>query len=250
MPKVGIMPCLDLKDGRVVKGVNFTELKDAGDPVECAKTYYLHGADELALLDIGATDEKRGTTLGVVRSIAEVIQIPLTVGGGVNSVESAGAVLSAGADRVSVGTAGFMNPKLFKELALSFGRDSVVAAVDVDRNPQLPSGYEIYIHGGKTPTGRDALIWMEEVQQEGAGSLLVTSKACDGTGTGYDLELLRLIKSRVELPVIASGGAGTFAHFLAAAQAGADVLLAASVFHFGQIGIGELKEFLAEHGFC
>ncbi len=249
MAEVRIMPCLDLKDGRVVKGVNFVELQDAGDPVECARTYALNGADELAMLDISATVEQRRTTLDVVQRVAEVIDIPLTVGGGIGSVEDARRVLEAGATRVSVGSAGFNKPQLFRELAQAFGQERVVAAVDVDLNPNLPSHYEVYINGGATATGKDALEYMAEVEAAGAGWLLVTSKACDGTKSGYDLQLLRLIKSRLTTPVIVSGGAGTLEHFLAAAQAGADVLLAASVFHFGQVHIGELKRLLAQHGF-
>ena len=249
MAQVRIMPCLDLKDGRVVKGVNFVELQDAGDPVECARTYALNGADELAMLDISATVEQRRTTLDVVQRVAEVIDIPLTVGGGIGSVEDARRVLEAGATRVSVGSAGFNKPQLFRELAQAFGQERVVAAVDVDLNPNLPSHYEVYINGGATATGKDALEYMAEVEAAGAGWLLVTSKACDGTKRGYDLQLLRLIKSRLTTPVIVSGGAGTLEHFLAAAQAGADVLLAASVFHFGQVHIGELKRLLAQHGF-
>jgi len=250
MSKVLIMPCLDMKDGRVVKGVHFLNLRDAGDPVECARVYCENGADELAFLDIAATIEKRKTTLEAVRRVAQVATIPFTVGGGIGSVADAEEVLAAGADRVSISSAAFRNPVLIDECAVKFGTDKLVAAIDVDRNPALPSGYEVYIDGGNTPTGKDAIEWAREVEARGAGYILPTSKARDGAKTGYDIPLLKGIKSVVKVPVIASGGAGTMEHFLEAAQEGqADILLAASVFHFGEINIPELvKNNLREHG--
>jgi Imidazoleglycerol-phosphate synthase len=238
MRKVLIMPCLDMNDGRVVKGVHFINLRDAGDPVECARIYCENGADELAFLDITATIEKRKTTLEAVRRVAQVITIPFTVGGGIGSVVDAEEVLEAGANRVSISSAAFRNPRLIDQSAAEFGPSKLVVAIDVDRNPALPSGYEVYIDGGNTPTGKDAIEWAREAETRGAGYILPTSKACDGAKTGYDIPLIRGIKGAVKVPVIASGGAGTREHFLEAAQEGkADILLAASVFHFGEINI-------------
>ncbi|MEW5954610.1 MAG: imidazole glycerol phosphate synthase cyclase subunit [Bacillota bacterium] len=249
MPKVSIMPCLDMKEGRVVKGVHFVDLKDAGDPVECAKVYCASGADELAFLDITATIEARKTTLDAVRRVAGVATAPFTVGGGITSVADAGAVLEAGADRVSVSSAALRRPELINELAAAFGSEKVVVAIDVDRNDNLPSGYEVYVDGGNTPTGKDAIEWAKEAEVRGASIILPTSKACDGAKTGYDLPLIAGIKEVVRVPVVASGGAGTMEHFLEAARSGADILLAASVFHFGEISIPDLKEYLKSNGF-
>ncbi len=249
MSKVLIMPCLDMKDGRVVKGVHFVNLRDAGDPVECARIYCQNGADELAFLDITATLEKRKTTLDAVRRVAQVATVPFTVGGGIASITDAGEVLEAGADRVSISSAAFRNPALIDQAAAKFGSSKLVVAIDVDRNPSLPSGYEVYIDGGNTPTGKDAIEWAKETESRGAGFILPTSKACDGAKTGYDIPLIRGIKEVVKVPVIASGGAGTMEHFLEAAQEGkADILLAASVFHFGEINIIELKKYLNGNG--
>lgn len=249
MCKVLIMPCLDMKDGRVVKGINFVGLRDAGDPVECARIYGENGADELAFLDIAATVEKRKTTLEAVQRVARVIAVPFTVGGGIGSVADVEAVLAAGADRVSISSAAFRKPALIDECAARFGSARLVAAIDVDQNPALPCGYEVYIDGGNTPTGKDAVEWAREVEGRGAGYLLPTSKARDGAKTGYDLPLLKGLKAVVKVPVIASGGAGTMQHFLEAATEGqADILLAASVFHFGEISIPELKKFLRDNG--
>ncbi|KGP75606.1 imidazole glycerol phosphate synthase [Desulfosporosinus sp. Tol-M] len=249
MRKVLIMPCLDMNDGRVVKGVHFINLRDAGDPVECARIYCENGADELAFLDITATIEKRKTTLEAVRRVAQVITIPFTVGGGIGSVVDAEEVLEAGANRVSISSAAFRNPRLIDQSAAEFGPSKLVVAIDVDRNPALPSGYEVYIDGGNTPTGKDAIEWAREAETRGAGYILPTSKACDGAKTGYDIPLIRGIKGAVKVPVIASGGAGTREHFLEAAQEGkADILLAASVFHFGEINIFELKKYLRDKG--
>jgi len=246
---VRIMPCLDVKNGRVVKGVHFVNLRDAGDPVACAEAYCADGADELALLDIAATVENRKTMLDVVRRVAGVTTVPFTVGGGIASVADAEAVLAAGADRVSVATAAFLNPVLIDELAKRFGSERVVVAIDVDRNPALRSGYEVYVAGGTKPTGRDAVDWAREAEARGAGIILPTSKACDGAKTGYDIPLLKALKAAVRVPVVASGGAGRPEHFLEAARdGGAEFLLAASVFHFGEIRIPALKAYLAAQG--
>jgi len=249
MKKVLIMPCLDIKEGRVVKGVQFVNLRDAGDPVECARVYCESGADELAFLDITATIEKRKTTLDVVRRVAEVTTIPFTVGGGIASLDDAEAVLAAGADRVSISSAAFRNPELLEQAAVKFGSEKVVAAIDVDRNPALPSGYEVYIDGGNTATGTDAVEWARQAEARGAGIILPTSKTRDGAKNGYDIPLIKGIKEVVQVPVIASGGAGKLEHFLAAAKEGqADILLAASVFHFGEILIKDLKQYLQDNG--
>lgn len=249
MQKVLIMPCLDIKEGRVVKGVHFVDLIDAGDPVECAVSYCASGADELAFLDITATVEKRKTTLAAVRRVAEAVSIPFTVGGGIASLKDIDAVLNAGADRVSISSAAFRRPELIDEAAREFGSAKIVVAIDVDRNPGLPSGYEVYIDGGRTATGKDTVAWAREAVSRGAGMLLPTSKACDGAKSGYDLPLLRAIKENAGVPVVASGGAGKMEHFYEAAKEGrADILLAASVFHFGEINIRELKQYLRERG--
>lgn len=249
MGKVLIMPCLDMKKGRVVKGVHFVNIRDAGDPVECARAYCQNGADELAFLDITATIEKRKTTLEAVRRVAAESTVPFTVGGGVASISDAEAVLEAGADRISISSAAFRNPDLINQAAARFGGSKLVVAIDVDRNPALPSGYEVYIDGGNTATGKDAIEWAREAETRGAGYILPTSKACDGAKTGFDIPLIRGIKDVVKVPVVASGGAGSMEHFLEAAREGkADILLAASVFHFGEINIQELKKYLRENG--
>ena len=248
MDKVLIMPCLDMKDGRVVKGVQFVNLKDAGDPVECARAYCAAGADELAFLDITATLEGRGTMLEAVRRVAAVTTVPFTVGGGIRSLEEVEAVLASGADRASISSAAFRNPSLVEEAAKRFGSEKIVVAIDVDRNEALPSGYEVYVDGGTTATGSDAVAWAREAAARGAGIILPTSKTCDGAKSGYDLPLIRKIREAVGVPVVASGGAGKMADFLDAARAGADMLLAASVFHFGEITVPELKQFLARNG--
>jgi len=243
-----IMPCLDMKDGRVVKGVHFVDIRDAGDPVECARAYCRAGADELAMLDINATIEGRPTLLNVVRGVAEATTVPFTVGGGISDVAAAAAVLQAGADKVSVSSAAFRKPELIPELVRQFGPGKVTVAIDVDRNPVLPSGYEVYIDGGRTATGADALEWAKKVDGYGVPVILPTSKAGDGARTGYDLPVIRAMAKAVSAKVVASGGAGTLEHFLQAVQAGASVLLAASVFHFHLIDIPELKRYLREHG--
>lgn len=248
MKQVKIMPCLDMQNGRVVKGVHFVDIADAGDPVACAKAYCAAGADELALLDITATVENRGTLLQVVRDVAAACTVPFTVGGGISSVEAAAAVLEAGANKVSTSSAAFRRPELIRELIARFGKDAVTVAIDVDVNPALPSGYEVYIDGGRTATGKDAVEWAREVDAMGVTTILPTSKAGDGARTGYDLPVIRKMAEACRATIVASGGAGQMEHFLEAAEAGATVLLAASVFHFHTIDIGELKKYLATHG--
>ena len=245
---IRIMPCLDMQNGRVVKGVHFVDIRDAGDPVECARAYCSKGADELALLDITATVEGRATMLDVVRRVAEVTTVPFTVGGGISDVKSAAAVLAAGADKVSVSSAAFRKPELVEEMIREFGVGKVTVAIDVDRNPALPSGYEVYIDGGRTGTGADAVEWARRVDGYGVAVILPTSKAGDGARTGYDLPVIKAIKDAVSAEVVASGGAGKIEHFYDAVQAGASILLAASIFHFGIIGISELKGYLRERG--
>jgi cyclase len=245
---VRIMPCLDMQNGRVVKGVHFVDIKDAGDPVECAQAYCRAGADELAMLDIAATVERRATLLEVVRRVAAAATVPFTVGGGISDVKSAAAVLAAGADKVSTSSAAFRRPGVIAEMVHEFGTDKVTVAIDADANPKLRSGYEVYIDGGRTATGRDAVEWARQVRGYGITTILPTSKATDGARTGYDLPLIRRIREATGAEVVASGGAGTMDHFVAAAQAGATVLLAASVFHFGIIAIPELKAYLKSKG--
>lgn len=245
--EVLIMPCLDMRDGRVVKGVRFVDIRDAGDPVECAVAYCRAGADELAMLDITATVEKRRTMIDVVRRVANAVTVPFTVGGGIGDVATAAAVLEAGADRVSISSAAFRNPLLVPDIIRKFGPKATVA-IDVDRNPAMASGYEVYIDGGRTPTGFDAVEFARKVDGWGVPVILPTSKAGDGTRDGYDLPIIRQIAEATSAAVVASGGAGKLEHFFEAVEAGATVLLAASVFHFSIIGIAELKAYLAGQG--
>ncbi|MFW6154183.1 MAG: imidazole glycerol phosphate synthase subunit HisF [Planctomycetota bacterium] len=245
--EVLIMPCLDMQNGRVVKGVHFVDIRDAGDPVECAEAYCRAGADELAMLDITATVERRATMLEVVRRVAPAATVPFTVGGGIGDVATAVSVLDAGADRVSVSSAAFRQPDLVPAMIREVG-SRVTVAIDVDHNDALPSGYEVYIDGGRTPTGADAVDFARRAEGWGVDVILPTSKAGDGARTGYDLPIIRQIREATGATVVASGGAGKLEDFLEAARAGAGVLLAASVFHFNTIGIGELKAYLAEHG--
>ena len=233
--RVIIMPCLDMQNGRVVKGVHFVDIADAGDPVECARAYCQAGADEIALLDITATVEGRATLIDVVRKVAAAVTIPFTVGGGIKDVESARAVLEAGADKVSVSSAAFRNPDLIPQLIEAFGAERVTVAIDVDVNEALPSGYEVYIDGGRTATGVDAVEWAQKVDSYGVPVILPTSKAGDGARTGYDLPVIRKMAEVCNAQIVASGGAGKCEDFLDAANAGATVLLAASVFHFHTI---------------
>ena len=245
---VSIMPCLDMQNGRVVKGVHFVDIKDAGDPAECAAAYCRAGADELAMLDITATVEGRRTMLDVVRRVAAVTTVPFTVGGGISDVASAAAVLEAGADRVSTSSAAFRKPDVIREMIKEFGADKVTVAIDVDRNDSLPCGYEVYIDGGRTATGVDAIEWAKQAAGFGVNVILPTSKATDGAKNGYDLPLIRATRAVFSGQVVASGGAGTMEHFCEAADAGATVLLAASVFHFHIIDIPTLKSFLRTRG--
>ena len=245
---IKIMPCLDMRDGRVVKGVHFVDIRDAGDPVECARAYCKAGADELAMLDITATVENRATMLDVVRRVAEATTIPFTVGGGIVDVASAAAVLSAGANKISTSSAVFRKPELIAEMVKAFGPEKVVVAIDVARSAAMPSGYEVWIDGGRTATGVDAIEWAKRVDGFGVETILPTSKSTDGAKTGYDLPLIRQMRAATSAAIVASGGAGTLEHFLEAVQAGATILLAASVFHFKIIGIQELKAFLKARG--
>ena len=245
---VSIMPCLDMREGRVVKGVRFVDIKDAGDPVECALAYCRQGASELALLDITATVEGRETMLDVVRRVADVTTIPFTVGGGISSVSVAERVVQAGADRISTSSAAFRNPKLIPELVRALGQQRITVAIDVDQNAAMPSGYEVYIDGGRTATGADALEWAKKVDGFGVQVILPTSKAGDGAKTGYDLPVISAMVDAVSAEIVASGGAGVLEHFYEAVEAGASVLLAASVFHFQMIGIPELKAYLKGRG--
>ena len=245
---IKIMPCLDMRDGRVVKGVHFVDIRDAGDPVECARAYCQAGADELAMLDITATVENRATMLDVVRRVSEATTIPFTVGGGISDVASAAAVLAAGANKVSTSSAVFRKPELIAEMVKAFGADKVTVAIDVARSADMPSGYEVWIDGGRTATGVDAIEWAKRVDGFGVETILPTSKSTDGAKTGYDLPLIRQMRAATSAAIVASGGAGTLEHFLEAVQAGATILLAASVFHFKIIGIQELKAFLKARG--
>jgi cyclase len=246
--EIRIMPCLDMRNGRVVKGVHFVDIRDAGDPVECARSYCAAGADELAMLDITATVEGRRTMLDVVKRVAAVVTVPFTVGGGIGNVDTARAVIEAGADNVSVSSAAFRKPDLVPSLVKELGREKVTVAIDVDHNPALPSGYEVYIDGGRTATGKDAVEWAKQVDGWGVPVILPTSKAGDGAKTGYDLPVIKMMADSVSAEIVASGGAGTLEHFLEAVHAGATILLAASVFHFGLIKIPELKQYLREKG--
>lgn len=245
---IRIMPCLDMQNGRVVKGVHFVDIQDAGDPVECAKAYCQAGADALALLDITATVEGRGTMLEVVRRVAEAATVPFTVGGGISDVASAVAVLEAGADRVSTSSAAFRKPEVVAEMVRELGSEKVTVAIDVDQNSSLPSGYEVFIDGGRTATGTDALEWAKEVDGYGVSVILPTSKAGDGAKTGYDLPIIRSMAEATSAEIVASGGAGEMAHFYEAVEAGATILLAASVFHFNTISIPDLKAYLSKKG--
>lgn len=246
--KVKIMPCLDMQNGRVVKGVHFVNIKDAGDPVECAKAYCAAGADELAMLDITATVENRPTLIDVVKKVAEVTTIPFTVGGGIADVKSAAAVLKAGANKISTSSAAFRNPKIIAEMVKEFGPDKVTVAIDVDINKKMPSGYEVYIDGGRTATGADAIEWAKRADGYGVPVILPTSKAGDGAKTGYDLPVIKAMAKAVSAAIVASGGAGKLEHFYEAVEAGATILLAASVFHFNTIKIPELKAYLKSRG--
>jgi imidazole glycerol-phosphate synthase subunit HisF len=246
MLKLRVIPCLDVKDGRVVKGVNFVALRDAGDPVEQAALYDAAGADELCFLDITASHEKRDTIVDVVARTAARIFLPLTVGGGIRSTEDIRRLLLAGADKCSVNSAAVTRPELVSEAAEKFGSQCVVAAVDVKR--RADGGWEVFTHGGRQPTGIEAVAWCRELERRGAGEILLTSMDRDGTGAGFDVPLLTAVCDAVRLPVIASGGVGTLAHFVDGARSGATGLLAASVFHFGTFTIAQVKQTLDDAG--
>ena len=246
---IRIMPCLDMQNGRVVKGVHFIDIRDAGDPVQYAKAYCETGADELAMLDITATVENRSTMLEVIRRVADTTTIPFTVGGGISSIKTAETVFNSGANKVSTSSAAFRNPELIKEMIREFGAEKVTVAIDVDKNEAMPSGYEVYINGGRTATGTDAIEWARRIDDYGVQVILPTSKAGDGAQSGYDLPLIRALKKAVKAEIVASGGAGKLEHFPEAINEGATILLAASVFHFGTIKIPDLKKYLFSLGY-
>lgn len=242
-----IIPCLDVKNGRVVKGVSFVDLRDAGNPVECAAAYDKAGADELVLLDITATHEGRGTMIDIVERVAKTVFIPFTVGGGIRTTEDFKELLRAGADKISVNSAAVRNPELLNEAAEKFGSQCVVCAIDAKRRET--GGWEVYLNGGRIPTGIDAVEWAKEAYARGAGEILLTSMDCDGQKNGYDIELTHAVSTSVGIPVIASGGAGRKEHFYDAFTKGAaDAVLAASLFHFNELPIPELKKYLREKG--
>jgi cyclase len=243
-----VIPCLDVDAGRVVKGIEFVDIRDAGDPVELAAHYASEGADELVFLDITATHEKRDTIAKLARSTADEVFVPFTIGGGIRSVADAQAVLDAGADKVSVNSAALQRPELLNELAEVFGAQCVVLAIDAKASEQTPSGWEAYLAGGRTPTGRDVLEWAQEAVERGAGEILLTSMDRDGTSDGYDLPLTSAVSEAVAVPVIASGGAGELEHLAEALRAGADAVLCASIFHYGRHSVAEAKAHLAAAG--
>ena len=245
---VRVIPCLDVDAGRVVKGINFQDLRDAGDPVELAKVYDAEGADELTFLDISASHEGRSTTLEIVSATAEQVFIPLTVGGGVGSVEDVDRLLRAGADKIAVNTAAIRRPDLVAEIADRFGNQVLVLSVDARRAAGTDSGFEVTTHGGRQSAGLDAVAWAKQAADLGAGEILLNAMDADGTQDGFDLDLIRLVRREVTIPVIASGGAGRVEHFPPAVDAGADAVLAATVFHFGTLRVGDVKKALADAG--
>ncbi len=248
---VRVIPCLDVDAGRVVKGINFLDLRDAGDPVELARTYDAEGADELTFLDISASHEGRATTMEIVSRCAEEVFIPLTVGGGVSSVDDVDRLLRAGADKVAVNTAAIHRPELVAEIADRFGNQVLVLSVDARRTttgPGTDSGFEVTTHGGRKSAGLDAIVWAAQAAELGAGEILLNAMDSDGTQDGFDLELIRRVRAEVSIPVIASGGAGRLDHFAPAVEAGADAVLAATVFHFGTLRISDVKGALGEAG--
>lgn len=243
-----IIPCLDIKDGKVVKGTSFVNLRDAGDPVECARLYDREGADELVLLDITASSDARGIIIDIVKKVADCVFIPFTVGGGIRTVDDFTAILRAGADKVSVNSAAVHRPEIINEAAYKFGSQCVVTAIDAKRRDD-GSGWDVFINGGRINTGKNAVKWAIEAEKRGAGEILLTSMDCDGVKNGYDLDLTAAVSGNVGIPVIASGGAGKLEHFYDAFTIGkADAVLAASLFHFKEISIGELKEYLDGRG--
>lgn len=249
MSTIKIMPCLDMKEGRVVKGIHFVNIRDAGDPVENAAFYEKEGADELAMLDIAATVENRKTRLEWVKNVSSVIHIPLTVGGGISTLEDIELVLKAGANKVSMNSAAVKSPDLVKQASKKFGKEKLTIAIDARRNKAMPSGFELVVSGGTKPVGKDATAWAKQCQELGAGVILPTSMDGDGTQAGYDLEFTKAISDAVNLPVVASGGAGKLEHFYeAVVKGGAQVLLAASVFHYRTLSIREVKDYLRKKG--
>lgn len=246
---IRVIPCLDVHNGRVVKGVNFRDLRDAGDPVELSARYGAEGADELVFLDISASAQERETTYDMVTRTAETVFIPLCVGGGVRGVADVDRLLRVGADKVGINTGAIARPDAIDEIAERFGRQVLVLSLDARREPGQPSGFGVTTHGGRTSAGLDALEWVKEAVDRGAGEVLLNSMDADGTTEGFDLELIEAVRTEVDVPVIASGGAGTAAHFVDAARAGADAVLAASVFHYGTLTIAEVKQALSEAGF-
>ncbi len=246
---IRVIPCLDVHDGRVVKGVNFRNLRDAGDPVDLATAYGAEGADELVFLDISASAEGRATTHDVVRRTAETVFIPLCVGGGVRGVADVDLLLRTGADKVGINTGAIARPGAIDEIVARFGNQVLVLSLDARREPGRPSGFGVTTHGGRTSAGLDAIAWVKEAVDRGAGEVLLNSMDADGTTDGFDLEMIAAVRDVVDVPLIASGGAGTAAHFVQAAQAGADAVLAASVFHYGTLTIAEVKAALAAAGF-
>jgi len=243
-----IIPCLDVDNGRVVKGTNFVDIKDAGDPVELADIYYKQGADEICFLDITASHQERKATYDIIEKTAKKVFVPLTVGGGVNSVEDAARLLKAGADKVSINSGAVKNPKLLSQCAQAFGSQCVVIAADVKRSPHAPCGWEVYVRGGRQATGLDALAWIKQACDLGAGEVLLTSMDADGTKAGYDLEITKLISISVNVPVIASGGAGSIDHILDAFLCGADAALLASLLHFQELTISQIKSAMQKAG--
>ena len=245
---VRVIPCLDVDAGRVVKGVNFLDLRDAGDPVELAAAYDRAGADELTFLDVTASASDRGTMLDVVRRTAESVFIPLTVGGGIRSVDDVDRMLRAGADKIAVNTAAINRPELIAEIADRFGNQVLVLSVDARRAPATDSGFEVTTHGGRKSAGLDAIEWAAKAVELGAGEILLNAMDADGTEDGFDIDLIKAVRSEVTVPVIASGGAGKAEHFPPAVDAGADAVLAATIFHFGKVRIGEVKQALSGAG--
>ena len=249
MRAIRVIPCLDVDEGRVVKGVNFVDIRDAGDPVELAALYDRQGADELVFLDITASSDRRDTTVAMARAVAEKVFIPFTIGGGIRTVDDARRLLRAGADKVSVNTAAVERPELITEISREFGAQCCVVAIDARRNDSSPSGFEVYTHGGRTATRVDAIVWAKAAAERGAGEILLTSMDRDGTRDGFDLVLTSAVSDAVNIPVIASGGAGTLDHLVdGAVGGGADAVLAASIFHFGQHTVAEAKHAMAAAG--
>ncbi len=247
---IRVIPCLDVHDGRVVKGVNFRDLRDAGDPVELAAAYGVDGADELVFLDVSASAQERATTYDVVRRTAETVFIPLSVGGGVREVADVDTLLRTGADKVGINTGAIARPQVIDEITQRFGNQVLVLSLDARREPGQPSGFGVTTHGGRAPAGLDAIAWVREAVDRGAGEVLLNSMDADGTTNGFDLEMIAAVKAVVDVPVIASGGAGTAGHFVEAVRAGADAVLAASVFHYGTLRIADVKRALAAAGFA